>query len=175
KGTPLPDYLILIHEDEKRDHYSLQPRMPMRVQGNNEHIILHIPSLESRLTPKFSDLNKAIDGFLAQCAGAWTREQWLQTYRHAIEHASSSSSAGQSSHTQHNVAWYKDPESGRHYCHVSEHETRWATPSEEDALGRPSSSHSQGHQKGGTSQKSKGSTSDQSKGGTSQKSKGKGK
>ncbi|KAI9679894.1 MAG: hypothetical protein M1817_004909 [Caeruleum heppii] len=55
-GTPLPDDLLLVHENH--DHYSLQPAKEMTV----------------------TELNKTITEFLQANGTTLSQEQWLETY-----------------------------------------------------------------------------------------------
>ncbi|KAL2173072.1 uncharacterized protein P884DRAFT_273585 [Thermothelomyces heterothallicus CBS 202.75] len=116
----VPEDLILIHEHS--DHYSLQPRVSMPLD----------------------DLNKKIDAFLKKHAKAYDREKWLAKYQKAVgAQASSSSSAGQSSHTQGQVDWIWDAEYQRYYYVDANGQSHWAPASTQGGTAdRPGSSHS---------------------------------
>jgi hypothetical protein len=80
-GSQLPDDLILIHE--RNDHYSLQAKKEMTLDGE--------PNLSNCFVTKCSainslpELNTKITNFLEVKGQCLTKEQWLQRYPQPTE------------------------------------------------------------------------------------------
>jgi hypothetical protein len=79
-GTELPDDLILVHEF--RDHYSLQARKEMIVEGRSFSL------METKMTDKaVQELNTKITDFLTLKGERLTKKEWHKRYPKATERA----------------------------------------------------------------------------------------
>ncbi|KAF5120365.1 hypothetical protein E5D57_013719 [Metarhizium anisopliae] len=80
KGTGLPDDLVLVHE--RSDHYSLQPAVPMTVDGKLS--CMPFRNFDQSLT-RHLDMNARMTNFFRDNAQEFTRDEWLEAYPKATE------------------------------------------------------------------------------------------
>ncbi|KAK8931643.1 hypothetical protein VCV18_000168 [Metarhizium anisopliae] len=80
KGTRLPDDLVLVHE--RSDHYSLQPAVPMTVDG--KFSCMPFRNVDQSLT-RHLDMNARMTNFFRDNAQEFTRDEWLEAYPKATE------------------------------------------------------------------------------------------
>lgn len=82
-GTPLPSDLVLVRLHPQNEEWSLEPARRMTLQGETSPPPRSIPSF-SCTDPK-TELNDAINKFLAKNAAKLTRQQWGTAYPRATE------------------------------------------------------------------------------------------
>ncbi|KAM0272830.1 hypothetical protein ACHAQH_008589 [Verticillium albo-atrum] len=121
EGSPLPDDLIMVHEDT--DHYSLQPAVEMPLK----------------------DLDKKITRFLEAYATVYSQAQWLAAFKtdNAYEASSVGPSSSSSQAASYQPEWTWSEEYGSYYSIDENGQYVWQPETE----GQQASSSSKRHKK----------------------------